>query len=533
MDLDADLMTRPLDAAELTRFASLQAGLPELWREIHGSESCAHTSVVIPSISFDREELAKIDGVACYEERLLFALMRLRHPSARVLYVTSQPVDPAIVDYYLGLLSGVPANHARKRLGLFHLSDGSATPLSARLLERPRLLARMRAWIGDPERAYLSCFVSTRLEQRLALALGVPLNACDPDLAGWGTKSGSRSAFARAGVPYPPGREGVRTRADVVSALVELTRGPRPARKAVVKLDASFSGEGNAVMRMPDPLPEDEASLRAELTARLEHLAWTAPDETPARYFAKLEQMGGVVEAFVEAETPRSPSVQLRITPTGDVQVVSTHDQILGGATGQVYMGCRFPADAAYRRLIQDQALAIGAVLRDLGVVSRFGVDFVVAQDAAGAWSAHAIEINLRMGGTTHPFLGLQLLTGGAVDPDTGEFVTPRGERRCYVATDSLKAEAYRGLLPEDLLDIAVEEHLVFEHAHEKGTVFHMIGALSRYGKVGVTCIGATPEEAERIFDDTVAALDRATGASQGRGGRRGRLLDRRPVVLE
>jgi hypothetical protein len=48
-----------------------------------------------------RDELAKVLGAACYEERLLFALIRLRNPNARLIYVTSQPVNPDIVDYYL------------------------------------------------------------------------------------------------------------------------------------------------------------------------------------------------------------------------------------------------------------------------------------------------------------------------------------------------------------------------------------------------------------------------------------------------
>jgi hypothetical protein len=31
------------------------------------------------------------------------------------------------------------------------------------------------------------------------------------------------------------------------------------------------------------------------------------------------------------------------VTPTGEVEIVSTHDQLLGGPSGQSYLGCRFP----------------------------------------------------------------------------------------------------------------------------------------------------------------------------------------------
>ena len=51
-----------------------------------------------------------------YEERLLFLLLLLRQPRLRVIYVTSLPIDPDIVDYYLGLLAGVIPAHARARL---------------------------------------------------------------------------------------------------------------------------------------------------------------------------------------------------------------------------------------------------------------------------------------------------------------------------------------------------------------------------------------------------------------------------------
>ena len=48
------------------------------------------------------------------EERFLFMLFLLRQPGARMIYVTSRPILPDVVDYYLGLLPGViPATPAR------------------------------------------------------------------------------------------------------------------------------------------------------------------------------------------------------------------------------------------------------------------------------------------------------------------------------------------------------------------------------------------------------------------------------------
>ena len=83
----------------------------------------------------------------------------------------------------------------------------------------------------------------------------------------------------------------------------------------------------------------------------------------------------------------RSPSVQLRVTPTGDVELLSTHDQVLGGPSGQSYLGCRFPADFAYAVAISAEAKIIGARLAREGVIGRFAIDFVSVRDTAGAWT--------------------------------------------------------------------------------------------------------------------------------------------------
>ena len=79
-----------------------------MWDVISAQEDLPATSIVVPSFTLDQEELTKLDGAAFYEERLLFLLIRLRNPRAHVVYVTSQPVHPLILDYYLHLLAGVP-----------------------------------------------------------------------------------------------------------------------------------------------------------------------------------------------------------------------------------------------------------------------------------------------------------------------------------------------------------------------------------------------------------------------------------------
>ncbi len=223
-----------------------------------------------------------------------------------------------------------------------------------------------------------------------------------------------------------------------------------------MKLNESFSGEGNAVYRYPQETSGD--ALHDQLRA----LEFAVPTETPVLYFEKLGRMGGIVEEFIEAPEKTSPSTQLRISPSGEVLPISTHDQLLGGPTGQVFLGCVFPADSAYRLRIQED-----------------------------------------------PYLALQFLTGGQLDPATGLFLSPSGHTKYYRATDNLHGEIYRGLLPEDLLEILTVSKLHYSHATESGVLFHLIGALSQFGKVGLTAIANSPAEVDDIYDRTIRVLDR------------------------
>jgi len=508
-------------------FPRLQEKLQTIWASVRDNDSFSHTSLIVPSLSVDQEELSKVQGASFYEERLLFALIRLRNPNARLIYVTSQPVHPDVVDYYLQLLVGVPAAHAKRRLKMLCLYDDSPRALTEKVLERPRVLKRLREWISEHGPAYLTCYNTTMLERRLALELDIPLNGVDPTLLPLGTKSGSRQTFAAAGVPHPAGFEDLHSEDEIVTALCRLAE-LRPAIvRAVVKINEGFSGEGNGVFNYPQT-KTDGAAVRQQLR----ELQWSSHQENIESFLRKFNEMGGIVEEMIEAEEVRSPSVQMRIQPGGQAVLVSSHEQVLGGKTGQVYLGCRFPAREDYRQLIQGHALSIGEVLSRKGVIGRFGIDFLLTRSAGQPWQVHALEINLRMGGTTPPFHALEFLTSGALNAETGIFHAPTGREKFYSATDNLKSPAYRGLLPEDLFDIIIRNKIHYQPDSGTGVLFYMIGALSQYGKLGMTCIGNSPEEADELFNRTVALLDRETDTGAHDHGELEPLFDN-PVYME
>ncbi len=162
--------------------------LVAIWKLVESRRTTRYTSLVVPSLSFDVDELAKIRGISFYEERLLFTLIRLRDPRARVIYVTSQPIHPEIIDYYLDLLQGVSTRDARSRLTLLALYDPSPIPLTQKILERPRVVQRLRDLLRETRYSYLTCFNSSRFEERLAAELQVPLNGAAPEHLWLGTK---------------------------------------------------------------------------------------------------------------------------------------------------------------------------------------------------------------------------------------------------------------------------------------------------------------------------------------------------------
>jgi hypothetical protein len=276
--------------------------------------------------------------------------------------------------------------------------------------------------------------------------------------------------------------------------------------RVVVKLDEGVSGGSNALLELRALPPAGDAGEAAALAALLLTLEFELPGMTYEVFLEKLAVQGGVVEEMVTGSEVASPSVQLRVTPLGEVEVLSTHDQLLGGPSGQSFLGSKFPARPEYCALITDQAATIGRRLAKEGVLGRFALDFVVARNG-GSWFSNAIEINLRKGGTTHPYLTLQFLTGGSYDAASGQFATPGGRSKYYVASDHVEGEDLRVLTPEDLFDMAVVMGLHFEQTSQTGVVFHMISALPDRGRVGITAVGDSPVEAATRYEEAIAAV--------------------------
>ncbi len=499
--------TIPGSAEERELFNNIQKGFREQFENIFPDKLAPRTVVIIPSFSLDEEILSKIKGHIYYEERLLCLLMLLRMPLTKIIYVTSMPVDNTIIDYYLHLLPGITGIHARQRLTMLSCYDSSSTPLTKKILARPRLIQRIKQNIAKNNEAHLTCFNITSLEKTLAVQLSIPLFGTDPDLLYEGTKSGARKIFKDAGVCAPAGFEDLKTREDVVKALAALKKNKPGLRKAVVKMNDGFSGEGNAIYNYKD-LPGDDFTEKNIADSFSHCLRVIAKDLSEEDFFEKIFEMGGIVEEFIDADIKTSPSVQCLINPSHEVEILSTHDQVLGGEDGQEFIGASFPANSEYNISLAEDGYKIASTLARKGGLGRFAIDFISVKQN-NAWAHYAIEINLRKGGTTHPYFMLQFLTDGVYNAERGEYLTASGNRRFYFSTDNLWNDSYKGLTPTDLIDIAMFHSLMFNGASQEGVMFHLVGALSQYGKLGLVCIGDTPEKAKEYYDKVIYVLDR------------------------
>jgi hypothetical protein len=107
----------------------------------------------------------------------------------------------------------------------------------------------------------------------------------------------------------------------------------------IVKLNEGVSGAGNALVDLRGIADTAYSDRRPQVARRVRTMQLESPTTPMAAYEAKFEQNGGVVEERIVGVELLSPSVQLRVRPDRSVELLSTHDQLLGGASGQSYLG--------------------------------------------------------------------------------------------------------------------------------------------------------------------------------------------------
>lgn len=485
-------------------FQELQGELAAVMAANTPGAGVPHVVIALPSYSISESLLSHYGPrVMALEHRYLLAsLMTHRLPDVEFVYLSSLAPTPGVIDYYkhLGPRPDLFEAHTR----FVSVDDVSAGSMAAKLLARPGLLNQLRELTaGRP--AVIEPWNVTAAEVAVAEALQLPINGMDPRLWPLGFKSAGRRMFVQAGVPVPFGVEDVRTVDDVVAAVARV-RAARPAVKGVViKHDDSGAGDGNAVIDLREPAgdPSGEPALEETVRGRIEEL--------PGWYLKDLAS-GGVVEEHLNGVEFTSPSVQVDMLADGSVTVLATHEQMVGGDNGQVFLGCLFPADPAYAGELARHGHTVARHLAAAGVRGRASVDFGAVRDEAGTWRLHALEVNLRKGGTTHPYAALRNLVPGRYEASTGTWISASDNTpRSYVCTDNFVDPAWLNMLPETVIAALHQEGLNFDHRRGAGVVPHMLAGLGIDGRFGLTAIAIDQPTAQAMVDQTRDAVFRAT----------------------
>lgn len=470
---------------------SLQRNLASACALNVGGNTAPHVVVALPSYNVSATLLAHYAGrIAPLEHRYLLGMLMLpRIPGAEFVFVTCGAPGAAELDYYLRLVPERARADVARRLTVLEVPEVGDAPVAAKLLSHLDLLVRLRDCV-DGRPAFLEPWNVGIEEVAIALALQVPIRGTLPGLRWLGFKSAGRRLFAAAGVPMPYGVEDVHSVDEVVQAIGDIARVRPAAAGVVVKLDDSVAGDGNVVIRFDDDV---DAAL----------------DKLPDWYLADLAE-GGIVEELVSGTQFSSPSVQLELEPDGRAVVLATHEQVLGGDSGQVFLGCRFPANAEYSAELARCATAIGRELIRRGAVGRVSADFAATCNDKGEWSLYALEMNLRKGGTTHPFSVLRNLVPGRYDPTRGAWRAEREASYVYQCSDNLLDPRWKRLTPQAAISAVDAAGLTFDRNNTKGVVLHMLPGLPIDGRVGATAIAHCADEAAEFLAATSATLTAA-----------------------
>lgn len=462
--------------------------------------------------------LERLTGATYFPERLLGPAIvnTVCRRDGHLLYVTAPGLIDADqqVDYYLGLLSGGAhesgAGELRRKRDLVrivHLDDVSPRWLSSKVLDpvsTRSACAReaLRDFVETHRRTgadvRLSYFEPSQPLEQLARDLEVPGTQPSASHIPLGTKHAGRQIFAAAGIPVPAGSSVCHDTAALAAEVARLVRAGK--HQLVLKLNSTAygGGLGNALLDLEDGItsaPDD--SVEEQVCRALPHSSLMDPKITWDDYVTLMKHSGAIAEEMITDDPLPSPSFQGRLTDSGTVEAVSTHDQVLG-ANGQSYHGCTFPAHADYRRLTIEYGLRVGEVLVERGVNGGdYGVDFLAARSGTG-WRLLGCEINLRATATKHPFTMALGLLGTEPTVDGRLFVN--NTERVYEASDAIMDQRYKGLRPAQLIKAVTGSPINFDPVRKTGVVLHMMSPVTEFGKFGALCIGRSRAQSASLM---------------------------------
>jgi hypothetical protein len=481
------------------------------------------TFVVVPGLNHPKSvDLSGVSGLESYEERMLFFLFLLKYKNTKIVYVVSKGFSQDLIDYYVWQISDAQSDYQEKisRLTIIEIDDDRKISLTQKILENAKNITRIKKAIGDPKTSFLRCYNPTKQERKLALKLGIPLFGSDQKFDFVGTKSGARKVFRLSKANVVPGISDISTFTKLCDSISQLAKKYPETKRMMIKRNYSSSGKGNCIFLLGAMLESEAVDLKKiskdDLTKLIKRnfesfANYQNPNTNYEEYKQRFNITGGIVELYIESENKYSPSTQAIISSNHNYRIVSTHEQILGGEDKQLYLGCEFPSLDSHRKLIIKEGEKIVGWLAKKGIVGNFAIDYVVTYDKD--WKnpkVFPIEINLRKGGTTHPFRITYFLTGARYNKNTG--LLQCGKVPIYYhSMDFIESEKYKKLTPAELIKAVSGSKISFNKDTKKGVLLFMPGMITEFGRFGAVCIGHSREEAKQYYKKLVKLINSLT----------------------
>ncbi len=477
------------------------------------------TFVVLSGLNSDSFNLSLVKGLDFYEERMLFFLFLLKYKKTRIIYVTSEGFNTELFEYYISTIFTKPNEIKSAFARLVHIevnktSAASVQSLSERLLKDEGALKKISDSIPNKAMAMLRCYNTTAQERAIAKELGISIFGHREKFDYIGTKSGARKIFQLVGLKLINGFAYIKSTVLLFEKMVKLYEDSPGSEKIMIKLNESSSGKGNCIFNMGDFL-SDELNNQGKISSKTafdifekrfdKYAIFQSEKQNYAGFKKEFDRLGGICELYIGGKN-HSPSVQIQLLPSGKVNIVSTHEQILGGPGSQRYAGCEFPANENYKKEIIKQAELVANWMSKKGMVGNFSIDFLAVKQSDN-FTVYPIEINLRKGGTTHPFRITYFLTGAKYNRKTG--LLQCGDTPIYYySMDFIESEKYKKLTPKTLIETVASSKISFNKDTKKGVILFMPGMITELGRFGAVCIGHSREEAKNYYKKLVALVD-------------------------
>ena len=91
----------------------------------------------------------------------------------------------------------------------------------------------------------------------------------------------------------------------------------------------------------------------------------------------------------------------------------------------------------------------------------------------------------------------VRVLCGATYESNTENLIDIDGRPIYYLSNDNLHSDAFVGMDPKTMMNTLASSGILFEENKHEGAVVHMLGALPRFGKFGVTLIS---HDKSRLF---------------------------------